>query len=671
MSTSPTDNPSRRSEAIVQSLLPHIIEVIPCFVFWKDLESAYLGCNHAFAQSAGLESPAEIIGLNDYDMPWTREESDAYRADDRDVMQSGQPKLHIIEPLTTPSGQTIWLDTSKVPLVGPDGKVFGVLGVYIDITGQKQVEEELRTTRARLEDAVEAINAGLVMYDREERLVFCNERYRELYPEAREILIPGAPYEGILQHYVQARPEVLGEMTAGEWVRDRLDRHRRGNATWEQSLPDQVIRISDRPTSDGGVVSLRTDITDLKQIEAELREAKERAELASAAKTEFLANMSHEIRTPMTAILGYAELLLDLDPTPQQVDALETIHRNGEHLLSLINDLLDLSKIEAGKFAVSREPTDVRRIVTSVVELMTVRARQRKIELLHTVAESVPACVAVDATRLRQVLVNLVGNAIKFTKEGTVTIAVETALRGEGHVELRIRVSDTGIGMREDQVERIFEAFEQADLTTTREYGGTGLGLAISSRIVQLLGGTITVASVVGRGSTFEVRLVVEVIAETAAREVASPTPPVAAPTNGRPLEGLRILLAEDGRDNQRLICHLLRRAGADPLVVENGQEAIDLFADPKHERIDLVLMDMQMPIVDGYTASRELRAAGVRVPIIALTAHAMSSDRERCLQAGCNDFVSKPIDREAFNATCQKHGRPGSPPPTQATAKA
>ncbi len=402
------------------------------------------------------------------------------------------------------------------------------------------------------------------------------------------------------------------------------------------------------------------------------------AEAASRAKSDFLANMSHEIRTPMTAILGYADLLDDADaPATQREECVSTIRRNGEHLLAIINDILDISKIEAGKMTIERIACSPARILEDVHALMQVRAAEKSLRFTVEIAPDVPPAILTDQLRVRQVVMNLVANAIKFTERGEVSVHV-TASDGR----LTFAVRDTGIGMTPEQLARLFRPFTQSDETMTRRFGGTGLGLAISLRLARMLDGDIRVESEPGRGSTFRFTLAAPASADAPALPSASPNTPT-APTQtpaqpasideASPLCGLKILLAEDGPDNQRLLSFLLRKAGAEVVIAANGRIAVDTITASDAPRFDVILMDMQMPELDGYAAATRLREAGVHTPIVALTAHAMSGDRDRCLAAGCTDYLTKPIDRTVLIDTVRRHAAAAAPTtaPTTVTTNA
>jgi signal transduction histidine kinase/CheY-like chemotaxis protein/HPt (histidine-containing phosphotransfer) domain-containing protein len=403
----------------------------------------------------------------------------------------------------------------------------------------------------------------------------------------------------------------------------------------------------------------------------ELSTALDKAEEASRAKSNFVANMSHEIRTPMTAILGYADLMLSpVQTMSDRLNSLQVVRRNARHLMELINDILDISKIEADKMTVESIACDPARAAVEVASMLRPRAIAKSLPLSVEFVGEIPAEVKTDPLRLKQILMNLTGNAIKFTERGNICVRVSVERLAETS-QVRFDIVDSGIGMSPDQVGRLFQPFVQADESMTRKYGGTGLGLAISKRLAKFMGGDISVHSEPGHGSTFSFWLdggpLEDVPMRHGLTESMLAMGPQASEAEQIQLRG-RILLAEDGSDNQQLLTLHLTTAGAEVVVAGNGRIAVELM---RSERFDLVLMDMQMPELDGYGATSELRRLGYTLPIIALTAHAMGGDRARCINAGCTDYLTKPIDSELLLRTVASYLRPIATPWRPAPLKA
>ena len=410
----------------------------------------------------------------------------------------------------------------------------------------------------------------------------------------------------------------------------------------EQTMAELDTRVRAR------TAELERARDDLLRLNDHLAVARDAAEAANRAKTMFLANISHELRTPMTAILGYAELaheqLAAREDMAEERESLATILRNAQHLVAVIGDLLDISKLEAGRLTVEAIPCAPLEVLDAVVALLRRKATAKGVSLRVDVAPEVPPSIVGDPLRLRQILLNLIDNAIKFTPAGEVSIAV--AYRA-ADAQLEFRVVDSGCGMTPDVLARLFRPFEQADATTTRIHGGTGLGLAISRQLTELLGGDLTVTSEPGRGSEFVARVAVgPAIAVDAPPQPAATDPARESVPQPQAVAGKRVLVVEDGPDNQRLILHLLRRAGIEASLAENGAECLQQLGDHPSAAFDLVLMDIQMPVMDGLTATARLRAMGHRLPVVALTASAMLTDQQACRAAGCDAFLSKPIDR-------------------------
>ncbi len=408
-----------------------------------------------------------------------------------------------------------------------------------------------------------------------------------------------------------------------------------------------------------GVMVTFDDITVLEEHKVELRNAKDAAVSANQAKSEFLANMSHEIRTPMNAIMGFTDVLrrgLE-DDQQKRLEYLDTIHSSSNHLLELINDILDLSKIEAGKLELEIASCSPCHIMAEVINVLRVRAQQQGINLSWMVAGRIPETIQADPTRLRQILMNVVGNAIKFTPEGQVTLTCQMD-RSDPQEFIQFCIVDTGIGMSPEQVGRIFQPFQQADSSTTRKFGGTGLGLSISKRFAEAMGGQIEVTSQPGIGSTFTVSICagnlkgIRMIDGQEAKGITSARVDSGQQRALPRIRPSRILIADDGETNRQLISLVLGKLGLDVVEAENGREAVDLACSGS---VDLILLDMQMPVMDGYAAAGALREAGLATPIVALTANAMQGDADKCLAAGCNYFLPKPIDLDALTELLAK----------------
>ncbi|MBK9129626.1 MAG: response regulator [Phycisphaerales bacterium] len=556
-------------------------------------------------------------------------------------------------------GTLFWVDTAVGPLRDATGKITGYIDVRQDITERKRSEQALQRSIevqeemgrvARVGGWELEIASGRITWSRQMYAIFdmpetsvpelttCLERFPG---EARQVV------EASLRRCVESGEpfDYTVPFTTAT-----------GRPLW--------VRCLGKAHSDGSRVSrvygALQDVTDVQQRSLHLAQALAEAEAANRAKDAFLANMSHEIRTPMAAILGYIDVLREegdiSKASPRRLEILETIRGAGLHLTSVINDILDLSKLEADRMTIERVATPLAGLLQDVGCVVRPLAESKGLTVVFQVDAALPEHVLVDPTRLRQILMNLGGNAVKFTAEGVVTIAVSAATRGRDR-RLVIDVSDTGIGVAPEQVGSLFVSFGQADGTMSRKFGGTGLGLVLSRRFAQMMGGDVTLArSEPGVGSCFRVDLpLVSAVAsgaEVGTRGVAASP---AAGGGDDALQG-RILLVEDTAVIRRLIATQLARAGAVVETAENGQVALEMViaAEVAGMPFDLLVTDMQMPVMDGYTLATTLRERGSTLAIVALTAHAMAEDRERCLMAGCDDYAVKPIDFRALLATCR-----------------
>jgi signal transduction histidine kinase/CheY-like chemotaxis protein len=516
---------------------------------------------------------------------------------------------------------------------------------------RRQAEAEVKRAQARLSEAIETISEGFVLYDADDRLVICNSRYREMYAGVDIDIKPGVAYEAVLRAAAAAGviPDAANRIE--EWLVGRLQRHRHPERAYEQQRGGgRWLKISERATADRGVVGVYTDITELKARETQLGElvdrladARDQATQATLAKSRFLANMSHELRTPLNAVIGITEMLIEDAQDEGQtgmLEPLQRITRAGKHLLHLINEVLDLSKIEAGKLDLHYEDIDVPTLVGDVVGAAQPLAAKGGNKLVVECREDVGAMHA-DMTRVRQIVLNLLSNACKFTEKGTVTLTAGRD-RADGEEWVRFRVSDTGIGMTEEQLGRLFQEFMQADSSTTRKYGGTGLGLAISQRLAALMGGAITVESKPNVGTSFTVRL-------PAGRSSSAAESAVSAPDSGEgptaAASGRRtncVLVVDDDATVRNLMRRFLSREGFDVVTAESGPEAIAI-ARELHPSI--ITLDVIMPEMDGWSVLQAFKADPdlASIPIVMVT---IVDEKQKGFTLGASGFLNKPIDR-------------------------
>ena len=557
-------------------------------------------------------------------------------------------------PFVTAKGNRLRVRTLGQAERDAHGNPIRLFGAFQDIS-------EASDTKHRLELAVEAANIGLWDWDLSKDVTIFNDHWYSILGEDPDSPDREPSSLAALAH------EDDRDLLSKELARHLADpsvpfccdlRFQRSDGAWvwryaygklvETGANGEPLRMV------GGLVDIHTR----KTMEIELAEARRTAEKANMAKSEFLANMSHEIRTPMTAIIGYSDLLLDesLDPS-ERAEHAGTVQRNGQYLLKLINDVLDVSKIEAGKISCESQPVRLLALLRDLERLMSPMAEAKDIGFEIEYLSKVPLLVMTDPRRVQQIMMNLTANAIKFTEKGGVRVIVSAEpAPGDGErVEMTIAVVDTGIGIADDKIGNLFKPFGQADSSMTRRFGGTGLGLYLSSQLALALGGSVGVESMEGEGSRFTLNLCCDIAPESIWVDASAGHQECTGPrlTTGSVecLAGVRVLVAEDGRDNQRLIRHHLKKAGAIPTIVENGNLAVEHMLSGAE--VDLILMDMQMPVLDGYRATTLLRSLGFDLPIVALTAHAMSGDRERCLDAGCTEYRTKPIDGAGLCALC------------------
>jgi len=589
---------------------------------------------------------------------------------------------------------SLWGLLSSTSIQSDNGEPGGTLAMITDITERRQASIALSNSSQRMASVFGAVTNGLVVQDSHGHILESNA--------AAERMLAASPAGNSLWQAIREDGSAFDQrshpvhitLSTGEAMRDVLMGVQQpdGSLSW-LSVNTEAIR--DEYGKVGMVVASLTDITYHKRSESALRElnehleervaqrteqldqAKQVAEEASLAKGQFLANMSHEIRTPMNGVIGMAYLALKTDLEPRQRDYLEKIRFAGEHLLGIIDDILDISKIEAGKLEIERVNFSFDHVVQTLMTVVAPRAAGKNLELLFEIDPQLPAVLVGDPLRLGQVLINYANNAIKFSEQGSITVKVRKVVADAKHCLVRFEVCDHGIGLSQDEMSKLFQSFQQADTSTTREYGGTGLGLAICKQLAQLMGGDVGVDSRPGAGSTFwftanlgisdqAAPAMLDSMVQTAAAMRASADAALVM----RTLKHARILLVEDNTFNQQVALELLEEAGASVCLANNGEEALDLL---RQTQFDCVLMDVQMPLMDGLQATRHIRADPqlAHLRVLAMTATATSEDRVRCLDAGMDDFISKPIQPAMMYQTIASWlpARETPPPPARSRA--
>jgi PAS domain S-box-containing protein len=777
-------------------ILYTLMDNLPDMIYFKDRESRFTRINPALAKLFGLSDPAQAVGNSDFDY-FAAQHAQLAHDDEQEIIRTGQPKVGKEEKETWPDGNVRWASTTKMPLRDAAGNIIGTFGVSRDITERKLAEAE----NTRLAAIVNSSDDAIFSTSREGNIATWNAGAERMFGYKAEE-VKGRHFSLLIPE--DRRPDLAANkavLMRGEAPMHYEHENQRKDGTRLQ-VALTLSPIKDPSGAVTGVSVITRDITERKRAEEELQRAKEAAEAASRAKSEFVANMSHEIRTPMNGIIGMTDLALDTPLNAEQREYLTMVKDSGNDLLTLINDVLDFSKIEAGKLSLDPTEFNLRELMANTLKPLAVRASMKGPEIVLGVKPGVPEHLIGDGGRLRQVIVNLVENAIKFTRRGEIAVGVDIESRQGENLLLHFSIRDTGIGIPAEKQKVIFDAFTQADSSMTREYGGTGLGLTISSRLVQMMGGKIWVQSVVGEGSTFHftARLgqtkapVTESVSRNSYRlrdldvlvvddnttnrkildamlkhwlmrpEMASsgeeglavleraasagrPFPLVLLDAQMPEMDGfalaerikqnpqlagatimmlasagergdaarcrelgiavylikpirrselleallaalgksagkeratvitrhtlhedrrkLRILLAEDNAVNQQLGVRLLEKRGHTVTVAANGNEALALLEE---SRFDLVLMDVQMPKMNGLQVTsairREEQSTAKHLPIIAMTAHAMQGDRERCLAAGMDGYLAKPINAEELDEAVENlDGRPGAAP--------
>jgi PAS domain S-box-containing protein len=591
----------------------------------KDNQRRYLMVNREWEAIFGFKMDQVIDHTAEELLPATL--ADVLLAGDNQVLESGN---ELINETQITDGQGVrWFTTTRFALRDPSGKISGICVMHQEITQRKAAEIALRQSEYRFSTLLDSMQEMVYLKDGQHRYIWVNRslcRFFNLPPSA-----------------------IIGKMDADLLSTELISGWRQGDHITNQSQGEVITTLEvDGKTLEShkfpvqlahnevGLGCYLSDITSRRAAEQALLDATRQAHQANQAKSQFLANMSHEIRTPMNAVIGLSELLLDTPLATEQRDSVMKINQSATLLLGIINDILDYSRIESGRLELEQRPFFLQEIIEQLQALFIDRAQQKGITLEFTLDPAMPPALIGDPLRIGQILINLLANALKFTHQGVISLAIKPIEIRGNECRFSLNISDSGIGMNSDQIARLFQPFSQADNSVTRQYGGSGLGLSIVKRLSELMGGKITLESTPGVGSIFHVELTLMI-----ARSISPPPLQSLAPQD---LHGLSLLLVEDNLINQEVATRLLQRLGAKVTCASNGQEGVDRFlATP--QSFQLILMDLQMPIMSGFDAARAIRAAHHTIPIIALTAAAMGEDRQRALAAGMSDHLSKPIN--------------------------
>ena len=648
-----------------EALYHGLVESLPLNVFRKDRDGQIVFANGRFCESIGRPRE-EILGKTDVDL-FPRDLAEKYQRDDARVMETGHV-LEVVEQNRGPDGKMRFVQVLKAPVRNAAGDIVGVQGLFWDVTDRQRAEQALAESRERLQLALESARIGTWVYHLADNSLTWDDRTHAIFGLAPASF--QATYDAFLDRLHPDDAEI--QRAAMQRV---LESENRVDADYRIRWPDGSIRylssraavVRDPQQRPVRMIGVCLDVTESKLAEAKLQAAKDAAEAASRAKSTFLANISHEIRTPMNAIIGMAELVLDTQLRPEQREYLAVIQQSGEALLLLINDLLDFSKIEAGKLDLNPTVFDLREYLGDTMKSLGIGAHQKGLELASDFAHDVPSLIRGDQTRLRQVVVNLVGNAIKFTKTGEVVLAVECESRTEHEVVLRFRVTDTGIGIPQDKLTVIFEAFEQADTTSTRQHGGTGLGLAIASELARLMGGRIWVESEVGVGSRFFF---------TARFGLVEQSPPQRVRPEIELLQGLRLLVVDNNRANRDILEKMLQNWRMRPTGSATACEALELLRHARQacDPFRLVLVDARMTPADGFHFVQQVcsEPAGNEKTIMMLNSGDQPGDIARCRQLGIGSYLLKPIKQsELLEAILMALGHTTADTETVSTAPA
>ncbi|MEW4564962.1 response regulator [Bremerella sp. JC770] len=630
----------RQAQIAFQSL----VDSLPLNLLIKDASGHRVFANRNYLAFHHLKLE-EVIGKSDAEL-FPPDVAEKFTADDQVVLKTGEV-MHNVEEHRLPDGKTRWIERLKSPVRDVDGSVVGVQVLFWDVTESQQAQRELAHERYLLQTLMDNVPDSIYFKDREGRFLRVSRAKAVKSGLSDPSQAIGKSDHDFFseEHARKADQDEQNVMDTGEPIVGQEEQllWQDGKQTWSSTTK---LPLCDTHGKVVGTFGISRDITQLKLAQEELREARDAADVASRAKSEFLANMSHEIRTPMNGIIGMTELLLDTRLTSTQREYLRMVQESGESLLSILNDILDFSKIEAGRLELDSHPFDLRDALGDTLKPLGLRAHSKGLELAYSIASDVPFVLEGDLGRLRQVIVNLIGNAIKFTAQGEVVLNVQCVELTTSECTLQFSIRDTGVGIPEENQQLIFEAFQQADRSTTRRFGGTGLGLAISSKLVELMGGEIRMESKVGRGSTFSFT------AQFGVSDIA----PCDEKAHSLSLVDTSVLVVDDNATNRRILCDMLSNWGLKPTAASNAQDALQCLRSAQHrdDPISIVLTDVHMPEASGFDLAKWVRAeqAVAQTPLVMLTSAAKLGDGDRRAALGIAAHLIKPIKQSELFET-------------------
>ena len=611
--------------------LTALVNSIPDQVWVIDEQGRYVVANPAFLKAKGLTA-GKVLGQTPAQI-FDDETSMQYLEADLQMMRTRQPLVREDAYIHSSTGQASFTELAKTPLLDACGQLIGLAGLARDITARKTAQQELAHQEALLSALINSVQDHIWVLDSEGRYQLGNKAFLESHSLTLEVLRGKKPVDFFgFERGTRYNTANLQVMKSGSMqVREDVVPHPQTGEPMYLELVKTPLR---NPQGEAvGLVGIARDITSRKHAELALMQAKDSAEAAERAKAEFLANMSHEIRTPMNAVIGMSDLLQETELTEEQREFADTIRTSGEQLLGLINDILDFSKIESGHLTLEQVPVALSDCVETALDLTAKPATTKGLDLLYWIDDEVPRTMLGDATRLRQIFVNLISNAVKFTHAGEVVVTLTRRVIEDGSAVLHTSVRDTGIGIPADRVDKLFQVFSQVDASTTRHYGGTGLGLAICKRLVQLMGGRIWVESQSGVGSNFQFEIPMHAVL----------TRPVAWSSSGQQqLAGKRVLVVDDNATNRRIVDLQTTRWGMHPVSVASGEQALALLASGEY--FDAALLDVQMPVMDGYELAGRIRAhfSATQLPILVLTSQ--GTDVAQSAKLGVAQTLAKPV---------------------------